>query len=139
MHKKVAVVGVCNMGVSFSFIHTYPLRGSRRKQYSNRAAQRDHRAYFRGGLRAEAKEKEGRGTEKKKKKNPEKTVRLGVSSHGPPQTEHFRYSQFPGTSLEHYYLVRRVEACGKNNNLIACPRTSLPYEIKYEVLVLRAP
>ena len=65
------------MGVSFSFIHTYPLRGSRRKQYSNRAAQRDHRAYFRGGLRAEAKEKEGRGTEKKKKKKTGKDSSVG--------------------------------------------------------------
>lgn len=139
MHKKVAVVGVCNMGVSFSFIHTYPLRGSRRKQYSNRAAQRDHRAYFRGGLRAEAKEKEGRGTEKKKKKKPGKDSSVGSLFTRAAPNGTLQYSQFPGTSLEHYYLVRRVEACGKNNNLIACPRTSLPYEIKYEVLVLRAP
>ena len=53
----------------FSFTHTH-LKSSKGQQYSNHAAQRDHRAcmVWTAGLALREKKKEGRGEAKKKKK-----------------------------------------------------------------------
>ena len=92
------------MCVSFSFTHTHThleaAEGNSTVIVQTRGTT-GHVLEAGLALRKKKKREGGRRKKKKKKNKPEKTVRLRVSSHGPPQTEHFRYSQFPGTSPEH--------------------------------------